>query len=116
MAVGRTAEYPYIIWESAEWDEEYGVLQLDWREIKTGKDDIMFMGDDARDDWEIDFFHSMACYVLTMHNCGKLWEVSNEIVDWMLPQFQTIKETSVAFIINKMLQICDGKVGVFKKR
>ena len=32
----------------------------------------------------------------------------------MIPQFQAIKETSVAFNINKILQVCVGKVGGFK--
>ena len=76
----------------------------------------MFMGGDVYGNLEMLFSHSMTCYVLTMHNCGKLREVSNEGVDWMFPQFQAIKETSVAFIVNKILQGYDGKVGGFKKR
>ena len=32
----------------------------------------------------------------------------------MLPKFQAIKDTSVAFTINKILQGCVGKVGEFK--
>ena len=32
----------------------------------------------------------------------------------MLPQFQEIKNTSVAFTINKVLQGCVGKADVFK--
>ena len=78
--------------------------------MKTGKYDIMFMGGDIHSDWEIDFFHGMEFYVLTMNNYGKLREGSNESVDWMFPQFQAIKETGVAFSINSsMLQIleCD---------
>ena len=50
-----------------------------------------------------------------MNNCVKLREGFNEGVDWMLPQFQEIKDISVAFTINKMLQCCVGKVGVFKR-
>ena len=56
--------------------------------MNTGKDDIILMGGDVCGDWEIDFLHIMACYVLIMNNCGKLREVPNEGVDWMLPQFQ----------------------------
>ena len=97
LSVGRTDEASYSIWDSEEWYERYGVLQLDWREVKTGKDDIMLMGGDVRGDWEIYYLHSMACYILTMNNCGKLQEVSNEDVYWMFPQFQAIKETSVLF-------------------
>ena len=33
----------------------------------------------------------------------------------MFPQFQAIKETSVAFTFNKMTQGCDGKVGILKR-
>ena len=53
--------------------------------MKTGKEDIMLMGGDVHGDWEIDFFHRMACYVLKMDNCGKLREGSNEDVYWMFP-------------------------------
>ena len=49
-----------------------------------------------------------------MNNCGKLQEVSNEGVDWMFPQFQEIKNTSVSFSINKMFQGCVVMVDVFK--
>ena len=55
----------------------------------------------------------MTFYVLTMENCGKVREVSNEGVDWMFPKFQAIKEKSVAFTINKILQGCLVKVDVF---
>ena len=77
MEEGRTDKSSYIIWGSSEWDEEYGALQLDWIEVKTVKDDIMLMVGDVYGDWEIVFFHIMACYVLTMNNFGKVWEGSN---------------------------------------
>ena len=51
----------------------------------------MLMRGDVRDAWEIDFFHSMAFYVLKMNNIGKARKGSNEGDDWMLPQFQSIK-------------------------
>ena len=88
---------------------------MDWREVKTGKDDIILMGGDAHGNWEIDFFHSMACYVLTMNNCARVREGYNEGDDYMFPQFQAIKYTSVVFTINKMLQVCIGEVGGLKK-
>ena len=50
-----------------------------------------------------------------MNNCGKLREGSNEGFHYMFPQFQSIKLTSVAFTINKMLQGCVGMVGGFKR-
>ena len=56
----------------------------------------------------------MECYVLTVKNYGKLHEGSNEGVDWILPQFRAIKDTSAAFTINKMLQYCSGKWGIIK--
>ena len=74
----------------------------------------MMMGDDVCGDCKLDFFHRMACYALTMNNCGKLREVSNEVSDWIFPQFQAIKDTSFSSTINKMLQFCVGKVGGFK--
>ena len=73
----------------------------------------MLMGGDVCGDWEIEFFHSMKGYALTMNNCRKVPEVSNEGVYWMLPQFQKIKDTSVDFTINKMLQGCVTNVGGF---
>ena len=83
--------------------------------MNTGKYDVMLMGGDVPGDRETDFLHIMSCYVLTMNNCGKLQEGSNEGVDWIFSQFQSIKDTSVAFIINKILQDCDGMVDVFKR-
>ena len=59
LALGSTAEASHRIWYSTEWDKKYGLLQLDWIEVKTGKYVIMFMGGDVHGDWEIDFFHSM---------------------------------------------------------
>ena len=50
-----------------------------------------------------------------MNNYGKLREGSKEGVDWLFPQFQAIKETSVAFRINKMLQGCVVMVGGVKR-
>ena len=50
-----------------------------------------------------------------MINCGKVPEGFNEDIYWMLPQFQEIKDTSVHFTINRILQGCVGKVGVFKR-
>ena len=43
----RTAKASYRIWDLAEWNDDYGVLQLDWREVKKRKDDIMLMGIDV---------------------------------------------------------------------
>ena len=52
----------------------------------------------------------MEYYVLKINNCGKVQEGSNGGDDWMLPQFQAIKETSVALSINKIIQgcVCNG--------
>ena len=49
-----------------------------------------------------------------MNNCEKLQEVSNESVDWMLPKFQSIKDTSVDLTIIKILQGCVGKAEIIK--
>ena len=86
--------------------KKYGPLQLDWREVNTGKDDIILIDDDIRGYWEIYFFHSMVCYVLTNKHFGNLCEGSNEGVEWMLSQFQEIKDTSVELTINKTIQGC----------
>ena len=82
--------------------------------MNTGKDNIILMGGDVCGYWQIDFFRSMACYSLTMNNCGKLREGSNWGSDWIFPQFQSIKYNSVSFTINKILQVCVVIVGVFK--
>ena len=58
-----------------------------------------------------DFFISWHAKKLTMNNCGKL----REGVDCMLPQFKEIKDTRVAFSINKILQGCVGMVDGFKR-
>ena len=57
----------------------------------------------------------MECYVLTMQNFGKVREGSNEGVKWMFQQFQAMKETSVDLNVNKMFQVCLGKVEVLKR-
>ena len=56
----------------------------------------------------------MACYVLTKNNCGKVLEGSNKGIDWILPEFYKMKEMSVSFTINTMLQGCAGNVDGFK--
>ena len=56
----------------------------------------------------------MACYVLTMNNCGKVREGCNESADRIFPHFQSIKEIRVALNKNKMLPVCIGKVGDLK--
>ena len=66
MSVGSTIRYSYRIWDSEEWEEEYVFIQLDCREVNTGKYDIALIDGDVRGDWEIYIFHSMACYVLTI--------------------------------------------------
>ena len=48
------------------------------------------------------------------NNCVNMREGSNEYVDWMLPQFQSIKETIVAFTFDKIIQCFVGKVYEFK--
>ena len=72
------------------------------------------MGGDVYGDWKIDYFHSMACYALTMENCGKVREGYIGGADWIFPQFQAIKDNSVVLTINKILHDCVGKVGGFK--
>ena len=79
-------------------------MQLDYIEVNTGKDDIILIGGNVCVNWLIDFFHGMIYYVLTINNCGKLREGSNEGVYFMFPQFQAIKDTSIAFTINKNLE------------
>ena len=60
------------------------------------------------------FLRIIECYMLTMENCQMLLEGSNDVVDWMLPQFQPIKDTSIYFTINKMIQVFVGNVDGFK--
>ena len=59
-------------------------------------------------------FPIMSWYALTMNNYGTVQEDSNDGVDWVSPQFQAIKGTSVAFNINKILQGWVGKLKIFK--
>ena len=49
-----------------------------------------------------------------MNNFVKLHEISNEGVEWMFQQFQSTKDTNLALTINKMLQVCVGKVDGLK--
>ena len=69
------------------------------------------MGGDVYGDWKINYFHSMACYVLKMNNCGKVREGYNGGADWIFLHFQAIKDNSVVLTINEMLHNCVGKVG-----
>ena len=75
----------------------------------------MLVVSDVRGDCQINLFCSMTCYVLTMNNFGKVCEGYNKVVDWMLPTFQSIKEMSIAFTINKMLEFFVGNVDGFKR-
>ena len=51
LTVRRTAKASCSIWYSYERDKYYIVIQLDWREVNTGKYYIMFMRDYACGDW-----------------------------------------------------------------
>ena len=51
MTEGSTENSAYIIWELVEQYKECETLQLDWKEVKTGKYDKMLMGGDVRGDW-----------------------------------------------------------------
>ena len=44
-----------------------------------------------------------------MNKFGKVQEGSNEGVGWIFPHFRSIKETSVAFIINKLFKSVLGR-------
>ena len=59
LAVGINAESYYSIWDAEEWDECYGVLQLDCVEVNIVKDGIMLVGGYICGDWEIYLFHTM---------------------------------------------------------
>ena len=74
-----------------------------WKEV------IILMGGDIHGNWEIDFSHSMACYVLTMKNHGKVLKVSNKGFDWMFPQFKDTKETGIDSNIIKCLKAVFGR-------
>ena len=74
----------------------------------------MLMGGDFCGNSEIDFFHSMARYILKTKNFGKVCEGSNKVVDQKLSQLWTIKKGSVAFTINKIIQCYAGNVEGFK--
>ena len=49
-----------------------------------------------------------------MKYCGNLWEGVNEGVYLMCAQLKAIKDTSVTFTINDMLQGCAGKMYWFE--
>ena len=47
-------------------------------------------------------------------NIGMLNGGSNECVDWMFPQFHSIKDTSTDLVIYKIIKVYFGNVGGFE--
>ena len=73
----RLVDSSYSIWDSSEWYEDYDIIQLYFREVKTGNKYIIIMGGDVCGDWEIGLFHIMTYYIFTMKNCRHVREVLN---------------------------------------
>ena len=53
LAEGISSESSYNIWDSEKWYEEYGSLQLYWREVKVGKYYIILMCGNVHGDSKI---------------------------------------------------------------
>jgi len=77
LAIGRAGEVGMSSYKLAHWNSVHHCLFLDWQESKTNAQKPMNFVPDA-EHFEIDFYHSMACYFvcgagsssLTMQNCG----------------------------------------------
>ena len=63
QACGRGGEVSTSVWDTAYWDEEESLVTLDWREAKTGREDILTIGCDLHD-YEICWFHSISFYMI----------------------------------------------------
>ena len=61
-----------------------------WQKGSLREEEIMLMGGDFCGNSEIDFFHSMARYILKTKNFGKVCEGSNKVVDQKLSHLSKV--------------------------
>ena len=77
QAVGRGSESVTATFDSLEHNTTIDAAVLDWREVKTGKSSLMSFFPEAKD-WELDWNHSMACYLLVYERSKLLLDDNNK--------------------------------------
>ena len=107
QAMGRGGEVSTATWDSVSWDSNGEMLVMDWREVKTGKENIINFGPD-KDNWKLDVFHSLASYVAT-YNGEKTVEKD---VNWMFPSFFEKFDGGASKKASKIIKDCLGYVSL----
>ena len=72
MAVGRSGEVARCTWESSYWCPELDQFVLDWSRQKTSRRNLLGMLPDGENIFEMDFYHSIGCYMLLGGTFGML--------------------------------------------
>ena len=106
QACGRGGEVSTSVWDTAYWDKEESLVTLDWREAKTGREDLLTIGCDLHD-YEICWFHSMACYMIC--NPGAFAK-NQDNVQWLFPSFSNMVDGGASKKVTRGVKKCAGKV------
>lgn len=85
-AIGRGGECGFSSYNLSHWNTVYNALFLDWQERKTNAQKPMSFFPDAQS-WELDVYHSLACYWVLGAGSRHLTSLSNTSIDMLLFPF-----------------------------
>ena len=104
QAVGRGSESATATFDSLEHNTTIDAPVLDWREIKTGKSSLMSFFPEAKN-WELDWNHSMACYMLVYGNSFRMFPSENnpDGVEFLFPSYVNVSDGGITAKIGRML-------------
>ena len=113
QAVGRGSESATATFDSLEHNTTIDAAVLDWREVKTGKSSLMSFFPEAKD-WELDWNHSMACYLLVYSSPLRLFvsEDKPEGVEFLFPSYVKVSDGGITTRITKMIaKVVESNMG-----
>ena len=105
QAVGRGGEIGTSIWKTCSWNIETEMLEIEWPEEKTGTANLMTFSRD-NDNLEVDFFHSMACYLMTQE--GRHGSTNQS--KYLFPCFANLQKGGASAKVHKAIKECVGVV------
>ena len=93
LAVGRSGEVACSSWNSVTWDYDLQNVTMDWKELKTGDADQIIFFSDATTKL-LDFYHSMACYLILGGGNSALTATSD--ANWLIPDLARSHDTAAS--------------------
>jgi hypothetical protein len=103
LAVGRSGEVASTSWNSAYWNLDDENLTLDWNERKTNRQTQMNFFCDCQS-YEIDFYHSIACYILLGGGNKSLNRIANVNSNFVFPFLSGLSNSGPAHYVTNIIQ------------